>query len=144
MAAAGHGRVARVRRSGTAPGMTFVIADQCGIIGTPLCDAWRPDLSEKRKIERTEIEWFAKIRHSGGEFTCKALDLSVGGIRLELRGPRLDVGLEVDVDFELPDTDRTMALKGQVAHHDGATLGIEFKKPKAGVRKAIEAFVAGE
>lgn len=101
-------------------------------------------MPEKRKNERTSIEWFATVRHPAGRHTCKALDLSVGGIRLELATATLEVGLEVDVDFELPDTDQTIDLKGQVAHHDGKILGIEFRRPKAGIRKAIEQFVAGE
>ncbi len=98
-------------------------------------------MTEKRRGDRASIALFATITVAGEEFTRRATDLSVGGIRVEHNGDILSIGESVSVNFELPDGERTIYLEGQVVHSTDNTLGIEFGKTKKGIRRALELFV---
>lgn len=100
---------------------------------------------ERRASDRTAIAIFVTVRGPERELVARATDLSAGGIRVEYAGgeggPVFEVGQSVEVSFELPETDRTIATRGEVVHAAENRVGVAFAKLQKSARKAIEAFV---
>ncbi len=80
---------------------------------------------------------------AGDPAAALAINLSMSGMLLESPIP-LGVGDEIQLRFQIPDSESTVATTGRVVRVAGAgQYGVEFRRVEAGASERLHAFVTG-
>lgn len=82
-------------------------------------------LPSQRSARRVPCATSLRIKDGETLLQSRTLDISPGGLHFEL-GRTLPVGTELDLDFRLPDTDRTIRATGKVTWAGPHGVGVKF------------------
>ncbi|MDB4928100.1 MAG: hypothetical protein JWM10_584 [Myxococcaceae bacterium] len=68
---------------------------------------------DRRTNERTDVELWVDAEGDGGARAHRAMDLSLGGLRLD-RGVPMPTGTRVILELRLPDRDAALRIEAEV------------------------------
>lgn len=100
---------------------------------------------ETQRSPRAPFSGWVELITEGRRRLGTGLDLSAGGIGLELRGDLPPVGGPVTSEFALPGISLPIELEGRVAWADAPRLrvGVRFERVDPGLAELLENFVGG-
>jgi hypothetical protein len=100
---------------------------------------------QERRYRRVPFVGWVELITAGGRRLGTGVDLSSGGIALELPGEPPPVGGPVTSEFALPGISLPLALDGRVAWHDSGRrrVGVRFERVDPGLAELLESFVVG-
>jgi len=91
-----------------------------------------------RQTRRVPCRTSLRVRDGGSWFQSQTLDISHGGLHFQL-DRTLEIGTLVDLQFQLPDSERTMTAVGRVAWTRPDGVGIKFSRiEKADLHEIVE------
>jgi CheY-like chemotaxis protein len=102
-----------------------------------------PIMSEKRRYIRLPFHTTVTCEWGKKSVKLESRNISLGGMLLEpIAG--LDVGTEIDLEFNLPQVQEPLHVRAQAQHihaHDG--IGVQFQGLSAEDRETIENYITG-
>ncbi|HEY8492335.1 MAG TPA: PilZ domain-containing protein [Myxococcota bacterium] len=100
---------------------------------------------QQQRRPRAPFSGWVELTADGRRRRGTALDLSAGGIALELGGELPAVGHPVTSEFALPGISIPLALDGRIVWADARArrLGVCFERVDPGLAELLENFVSG-
>ena len=91
-----------------------------------------PSGEDKREETRIPVQMLVDYKCDGNYLFDFCRDLGAGGIFIETKDP-IAIGETIDCTFTLPDSKKTLAIKGEILWHQGETKGDDGETQPAGM-----------
>ena len=98
---------------------------------------------ERRATRRHSIDILINAFHNGLPMLCVGSDVSEQGIALRaLQDVQATLASVLELEFQLPHTDRVISAKAAVQRHSSGQFGLFFERISESDRAQIREFVA--
>jgi c-di-GMP-binding flagellar brake protein YcgR len=105
----------------------------------------RNDMEERRRHARVAIDLPVVLRHGGRIIPATALNLSCGGMYLQVDRSNVAGDQPIEVIFDLNEEARDVAMRGTITRiettEEGARIGVRFTNLFSLNHKAIQQYV---
>jgi hypothetical protein len=100
---------------------------------------------DRRRAFRKATDMILNVYQDGAPSLARCDDISVRGMRFQrILGPRLNRPGAVELEFQLPDDDAVITVRGRKVYEDaGQVVGVHFEGLTAEQRSRVRAFVDG-
>lgn len=102
-------------------------------------------MSEKRRYTRLDVKLPVILRHSGRIIPATALNISSGGMYLEVDKSQIINGSPVEVILDLDSVNRDVSMRGQITRvedmDDQKGIGVQFTNIFSLSHKTVQRYV---
>jgi hypothetical protein len=102
-------------------------------------------MEERRRHSRLPLDLPVILRHGGRIIPATALNMSCGGMFLQVEQPDVGRDQSIEVIFDLNDAHRDVAMRGTItrveSEGEGARIGVRFTNLFSLSHKAIEQYL---
>ena len=102
-------------------------------------------MEERRRNTRLHVDLPVILRHGGRIIPATALNMSCGGMFLQVAQPSVGIDQPIEVIFDLSAEQRDVAMRGHITRvevgDEGARIGVRFTNLFSVSHKAIQQYL---